>query len=125
MTKTQELFYPAFRRWVGRQTGAYVFKDTFRCPMALWGNEHFKRNDLEGGASGCLSGDGRIFNIVSGNPIDFGLMNALHATPQTYEALTKRLDAHYTKTGLRRRQKRRAPYQPTGPLGSFKRGVST
>lgn len=54
------------------------------------------------------------------------MFNAITSGAHTYEALTKRLDAYYTKTGLRRRVRTKAQaYVPTGPLGTFKRGAAS
>lgn len=121
---TQTLYYPSFRRWVGRQTGTYQTSDQTQCPMALWAMDKFHWPSALAGISRISYGDD-LAQIVPTN--DYNLVQCLMSTPRTYEALTKRLDARYTKTGLRRRRTRSLkpdPY-PTVLTGSFKRGATT
>ena len=123
-TPTQTLHYPSFRRWIGQQGGDYQTKDNRACPMALWAKEVKRSMWPSAGWAAVVDGNTLAqYNIV---PQEAGviLIGELVNGPHTYEALTKRLDAQFTKTGLRRRAKRRPPYEPTGPLGSFKRGAA-
>jgi hypothetical protein len=120
---TIEYHYPSFRRWVGKQTGAYQVKDATACPLADWSRTKGFREPRPGFAH--VFDHGKTLHVLHE---DYGAMffiDCLDGLPKTYEALTKRLDERFTKTGLRRqRPGRRLPYKPTGPLGSFKRGAS-
>lgn len=126
--KTQELHYPSFRRWVGKQTGAYQIRDTTSCPLANWAREKLGFKNPGPGFSTVREMDDperHFVNVVASS--DFVLFNLIAKPPMTYEALEKRLDAAYTKTGLRRRDKRKTPARPvpypTVLTGSFKRGA--
>jgi hypothetical protein len=127
MTATVEYHYPSFRRWVGKQTGAYQVRDATACPLADWSRTKGIREPRPGWATVFEHADPhRTLTVLHEAHGAVLFLDCLDADPMTYEALTKRLDERFTKTGLRRqRPGRRLPYKPTGPLGSFKRGASS
>lgn len=117
------MHYAGFRRWVGVQTGPYQYKDPTTCPMANYAREKHGFASPSAGMFHVFDKDTRQSIDLVGPGYGGLLLEAISYGPLTYEALTKRLDVYFTKTGLRRRRQRRAPYVPTGPLGSFKRGA--
>jgi len=122
-----EHHYPSFRRWVGKQSGPYQTANTNDCPMVRWGRTQGKTAQYPGFATVMVDGDLKFpLPSVTESVADWQL--TIGTSPMTYEALTKRLDARFTKTGLRRRPAKgptsrsgSKPY-PTVLTGSFKRG---
>ncbi len=130
---TIEYHYQSFRRWVGQQSGTYQYSNNLACPMAEWAKDEMGFPRASAGANivrdiGKWGEEEPRFVAISAFD-DMRLFDAIRTAPLTYEALTKRLDARFTKTGLVRRDKRKSSlpraYVPTGPLGSFKRGATS
>lgn len=129
MNELREYHYEGFRRWLESQDGSYQTADNTRCPLANFGrSKGFRgpvatltkvRDDFAPPASPTPE-----LRIVHG--LDMKLFAAILQTPHTYEALRRRLDETYTKTGLPRRKPkgpgRSVPY-PSVLTGSFKRGA--